>query len=111
MATSIQWIQSAVQKIFAEGVDFALPLYYTIGMIEIDKKYVKEVSFDEAVATVSGIGSGDLLHGLKTIKAWYECIDPSLYDKNVAWMADEINAYNAVFAPMQEMFHGKVSNA
>ena len=81
--------------------------YYNGYMIEMNKNLVREVPFDEAVATVSSIGSGDLLHGMKTIKAWYECIEPSSYEKNVAWMADELNAYNAIFKPMSEMFHGK----
>lgn len=72
-------------------------------MLNISDYYKSDFPFDSAVTVVSNFGDGDLLKGMKAIKEIYLKGDDCTEDKY--WY--EFNAYNAVFAPMSEMFHGK----
>lgn len=72
-------------------------------MLSISDYYKSELPFESAVRVVENYGNGDLLEGMKAIKEVYLKSDEDTEDRY--WM--EFNAYNAVFKPFSEMFHGK----
>ena len=72
-------------------------------MLSISDYYESELPFESAVRVVENYGNDDLLEGMKAIKEVYLKSDDTTEDSY--WI--EFNAYNAVFKPFSEMFHGK----
>lgn len=72
-------------------------------MLSISDYNKSELPFDSAVRVVKNYGNGDLLEGMKAIKEVYLKSDDNTED--YYWV--EFNAYNALFKPFSEMFHGK----
>jgi len=72
-------------------------------MITISEYNRSEIPFGSAANIITTCGGGDLLEGMKAIHRIYLNGDESTEDKYCI----EFNAYNAVFGPMNELFHGK----
>ena len=82
-------------------------------MIHIDDYNQQDIDFNEAANIIKSRGKGDLLEGMKSINAlWADYVDSthadtSVYEDDFEFFSTwcyEINAYNAVYAGMSQLF-------
>ena len=83
-------------------------------MFKISDYYKMDMSWDDAVALMTGCGCGDLLKGLENMNTiWGDVVDDYMteddfYDQYIY----EVNAFNIVYEGMAKLFEVKdVKNA
>lgn len=83
-------------------------------MFKISDYYKMDMSWDDAVALMTGCGCGDLLKGLENMNTiWEDVVDDYMteddfYDQYIY----EVNAFNIVYEGMAKLFEVKdVKNA
>lgn len=75
-------------------------------MFRFDDYYKMDMSWDDAVALMTGCGCGDLLKGMENMNTiWEDVVDgymteDDFYDQYIY----EVNAFNVVYEGMSELF-------
>ena len=76
-------------------------------MFRIPNYFQIDMTWDEAVRTIKGLGNGNLLDGMEAMnEAWNDHVNEMLDDDSdfyEHWMY-EVNAFNIVFEGMGQLF-------